>query len=63
MATIELTLEQCDELVNMFNQPLGVPTVTWAKYIDIFQRQVGPQAAQMKSNINAIKTATEKMDE
>ena len=62
VVTIELSLEQCDELINMLNQPLVVPTVTWAKYIDILQRQVGPQAAQMKSNVEAIKTATEKKE-
>jgi hypothetical protein len=60
---VEYTVEQIDELINMLNQPLGVPTVTWAKHIDLLQRQVRPQVEHMKTNIEAVKSATEKMDE
>jgi hypothetical protein len=63
VVTVELTVEQVDELINMLNQPLGVPTVVWAKYIDILQRQVRPQVDHMKTNIEAVKSATEKMNE
>jgi len=63
VVTVELTVEQIDELINMLNQPLGVPTVVWAKYIDLFQRQVRPQVDHMKTNIEVVKSATEKMNE
>ena len=63
VVTVELTVEQVDELINMLNQPLGVPTVVWAKYIDIFQRQVRPQVDNVKTNIEKVKSATEKMNE
>jgi len=46
----------------MMNQPLGVPTVTWAKHIDMLQRQVRPQVDHMKTSVEAVKEATEKMD-
>jgi hypothetical protein len=61
--TVEYTLQDADELINMLNQPLAVPTVTWAKHIDIWQRQVAPQANEMKANLEKVKTATEKTDE
>jgi len=63
VVNVEYTVEQIDELINMLNQPLGVPTVTWAKHIDLLQRQVRPQVEHMKTNIEAVKSATEKMDE
>ena len=63
VVTVEYTFEQIDELINMLNQPLGVPTVTWAKHIDLLQRQVRPQVDHMKTNIEAVKSATEKTDE
>jgi hypothetical protein len=45
------------------NEPFRVPTVVWAKHIDIWQRQVRPQVDHMKTNIEAVKSATEKMNE
>jgi len=63
VVTVEYTVEQVDELINMLNHPLGVSTVTWAKHIDILQRQVRPQVDHVKTNIEAVKSATEKMNE
>jgi hypothetical protein len=63
VVTIEYTVEDVDELLNAMNEPFRVPTVVWAKHIDIWQRQVRPQVDHMKTNIEAVKSATEKMNE
>lgn len=60
VVTIEYALSDVDELINMLNQPLAVPVVTWAKHIDMLQRQVAPQANEMKANLAKVKEATEK---
>jgi hypothetical protein len=63
VVNLELTVEQIDELLNMMNEPFRVPTMVWARYIDMVERQVRPQVDHVKTNIEAVKEATEKMNE
>ena len=62
VVTIEVTVEQVDKWLQMFNHPLAVSTVDWAEAIDIVQRQVRPQVDHVKTNIESVKEATEKMN-
>lgn len=57
--TLEVTIDQANEMVNMCNSPLGVPTVTWAKYIDLIQRQAQPQITKMEASMAAVKKSQE----
>jgi hypothetical protein len=62
VVTIEVTVEQVDKWLQMINHPLAVSTVDWAEAIDIVQRQVRPQVDHVKTNIESVKEATEKMN-
>ena len=57
--TLEVTIDEANEMVNMCNNPLGVPTITWAKYIDLIQRQAQPQIAKMETSMAAVKKSQE----
>ena len=63
VVTLELSVETVDKWLHMWNHPLSATTVDLAEAIDIVQRQVRPQVDHMKTNIEAVKSATEKMDE
>ena len=62
VVTLELSVETVDKWLHMWNHPLSATTVDLAEAIDIVQRQVRPQVDHMKTNIEAVKSATEKMD-
>lgn len=62
VVTLELTVETVDKWLHIWNHPLSATTVDLAEAIDIVQRQVRPQVDQVKTNIEAVKSATEKMD-
>jgi hypothetical protein len=62
VVTLELTVETVDKWLHMWNHPVSATTVDLAEAIDIVQRQVRPQVDHMKTNIEAVKSATEKMD-
>jgi hypothetical protein len=57
--TLELTVDQANEMVNMFNQPFIVPTIIWAKYIDLVQSQANPQIDKIEAGLAAVKKAQE----
>ena len=57
--TLEVTIDQANEMVNMCNTPLAVPTVTWAKYLDLIQRQALPQIKKMEASMAAVKKSQE----
>jgi hypothetical protein len=57
--TLEVTIDQANEMVNMCNNPLRVPTVTWAKYIDLIQQQAQPQIAKMEASMAVVKKSQE----
>lgn len=57
--TLEVTIDQANEMVNMCNKPLAVPTVTWAKYLDLIQRQALPQIKKMEDSMAAVKKSQE----
>jgi hypothetical protein len=62
VVTLELTVETVDKWLHIWNHPLSATTVDLAEAIDIVERQVRPQVDQVKTNIEAVKSATEKMD-
>jgi hypothetical protein len=62
VVTLELTVETVDKWLHMWNHPISATTVDLAEAIDIVERQVRPQVDHMKTNIEAVKSATEKMD-
>lgn len=49
-----LTVKEVNELLNMFNTPIQVPVVTWAKYIDKLQTSVGPQVKHLQDSLEAV---------
>jgi hypothetical protein len=63
VVTIEVTVKTVDKWLHMWNHPLSATTVDLAEAIDIVQRQVRPQVDHVKTNIETVKSATEKMNE
>jgi hypothetical protein len=64
IVTLELTIDQANEMLNMYNNPHNVPTVIWAKHMDLVQRQTQPQIAKMEASMAAVKKSQEeKKDE
>jgi translation initiation factor 2 alpha subunit (eIF-2alpha) len=54
---LELSTKQVNELLNMMNQPLAVPSLKWAEYIKLYQDQAGPQVEQAKNALEAVAKA------
>jgi hypothetical protein len=57
VVTLELSTRQVNELLNMMNQPLAVPSLKWAEYIRVYQEQAGPQVEKAKSALEAVAKA------
>jgi hypothetical protein len=57
--TLEVTIDEANEMANMCNTPLAVPTVAWAKYLDLIQRQAQPQIKKMEDSMAAVKKSQE----
>lgn len=56
-ATVELTVQDWNVLVNVLNAPQQVQTIVLAKFIDVLQTQIGPQVAKAREALEAVKNA------
>ena len=56
-ATVELTVQDWNVLVNVLNAPQQVQTIVLARFIDILQTQIGPQVAKAREALDAVKNA------
>lgn len=57
VATVELPIQDWNILVNVLNMPNQAQTVVLAKFIDIFQNQIGPQATKAREALESVKNA------
>lgn len=53
--TLELSVGEFGDLVQMLNNPLQVPTMTWATYIEKIQRQIVPQVKKLEGSLGELK--------
>jgi hypothetical protein len=56
--TLELSVGAFGDLVQMMNNPLQVPTMTWAAYIDKIQSQIIPQVKKLEDSLSESKAAS-----
>jgi len=56
-ATLELTVQDWNVLVNILNMPQQVQTVALARFIDLIQGQIGPQVEKAKASLEAVAAA------
>jgi hypothetical protein len=56
-ATVELTVQDWNVLVNVLNAPQQVQTIVLARFIDVLQTQIGPQVAKAREALDAVKNA------
>jgi hypothetical protein len=61
-ATVELTVQDWNVLVNVLNAPQQVQTIVLARFIDVLQTQIGPQVAKAREALDAVKDSEEKID-
>ena len=54
---IEMTVKEANALLNVLNQPNQVPTTTYVAFINLIQRQAGPQAQKAKDSLEAVAKA------
>jgi hypothetical protein len=59
-ATVELTVQDWNVLVNVLNAPQQVQTIVLARFIDVLQTQIGPQVAKAREALDAVKDSEEK---
>lgn len=57
IVTIELSVKQVNEQLNMMNQPFAVPSLKWAEYINLYQQQALPQVKQAQESLETIAKA------
>ena len=57
VATVELSVQDWNVLVNVLNMPQQAQTVVLAKLIDVLQVQIGPQVATARESLEAVKNA------
>ena len=48
--TITFTIKEINVLLNILNRPLGIDTVTLAKFIDIIQERCADQIGELLKN-------------
>lgn len=51
VVTLQYTLRNINELINMMNKPLLTPTMAWANYINDVHLQIGPQVQKMNEEL------------
>jgi|FreactcultureFD7_1027221.scaffolds.fasta_scaffold64305_2 hypothetical protein len=56
-ATVELPIQDWNILLNILNTPQQVQTVMLARFIDVLQVQIGPQATKAREALDAVKNA------
>jgi hypothetical protein len=54
VATVELPIQDWNVLVNILNTPQQVQTVMLARFIEVLQNQVGPQATKARAALEAV---------
>jgi hypothetical protein len=57
VATVELSVNDWNVLVNVLNVPQQAQTIILARLIDVLQNQIGPQVAKAREALEAIKNA------
>jgi hypothetical protein len=57
-ATLELTVGEFGDLMQMLNNPLQVPTMAWATYIDKIQTQINPQVKKLEASLSELKATS-----
>lgn len=57
VATVELTVQDWNVLVNVLNMPSQAQTIILAKLIDVLQNQIGPQVTKAREALEAVKNA------
>ena len=57
VATVELSVNDWNVLVNVLNVPQQAQTVILARLIDVLQTQIGPQVAKARDALEAVKNA------
>jgi hypothetical protein len=57
VVNIEMTVKEVNALLNVLNQPNQVPTTTYVAFINLLQRQAGPQVQQAKDSLEAVAKA------
>ena len=57
VATVELTVQDWNVLINVLNMPQQAQTVILARLIDVLQSQIGPQVTKARESLEAIKNA------
>jgi hypothetical protein len=57
VVNIEMSVKEVNALLNVLNQPNQVPTTTYVAFINLLQRQAGPQVQQAKDSLEAVAKA------
>ena len=57
VATVELSINDWNILVNVLNMPQQAQTIVLAKLIEVLQGQIGPQVAKARESLEAVKNA------
>jgi hypothetical protein len=55
VATVELSVNDWNVLVNVLNTPQQAQTIILARLIDVLQNQIGPQVAKAREALEAVK--------
>ena len=56
--TLELSVGEFGDLMQMLNNPLQVPTLAWATYIDKIQTQINPQVKKLEASLSELKATS-----
>jgi hypothetical protein len=56
--TLELTVAEFSDLVQILNNPLQVPSMTWAAYINKIQEQIVPQVKKLEDSLSELKATS-----
>ena len=56
--TLELSVGEFGDLMQMLNNPLQVPTMAWATYIDKIQTQINPQVKKLEASLSELKATS-----
>jgi hypothetical protein len=56
--TLELSVAEFGDLVQMLNNPLQVPSMAWAAYIEKIQGQIIPQVKKLEGSLSELKATS-----
>jgi hypothetical protein len=57
VATVELSVNDWNVLVNVLNTPQQAQTIILARLIDVLQTQIGPQVAKARESLESVMNA------